>query len=63
MQGEDIVTELNAVTFDPSQERDERIQIKALKESTRFILLAGKPLKEPVTNYGPFVMSSDEEIY
>jgi quercetin 2,3-dioxygenase len=29
---------------------------------TSFILVAGKPLKEPVVRYGPFVMSSRAEI-
>ena len=28
----------------------------------RFILLAGKPLREPVVQYGPFVMNTREEI-
>ena len=30
---------------------------------TRLILVAGKPLKEPIVQYGPFVMNSKEEIY
>lgn len=30
--------------------------------AARFILVAGKPLKEPVARYGPFVMNSREEI-
>jgi len=29
---------------------------------TRFILLAARPLKEPVVQYGPFVMNTREEI-
>jgi redox-sensitive bicupin YhaK (pirin superfamily) len=28
----------------------------------RFILVAGRPLKEPVVQYGPFVMNTREEI-
>jgi redox-sensitive bicupin YhaK (pirin superfamily) len=28
----------------------------------RFILVAGRPLKEPVARYGPFVMNSSDEI-
>lgn len=31
-------------------------------QNCRFLLLKGKPLKEPVVHYGPFVMSSVEEI-
>ena len=30
---------------------------------TRALLIAGKPLKEPIVQYGPFVMNSQEEIY
>jgi len=29
----------------------------------RLILVAGKPLKEPIVQYGPFVMNTKEEIY
>ena len=29
---------------------------------TRAILVAGKPLREPVARYGPFVMNTREEI-
>ncbi|VUD69081.1 Quercetin 2,3-dioxygenase [Thalassocella blandensis] len=28
----------------------------------RFVILAGKPLKEPIAQYGPFVMNTAEEI-
>jgi redox-sensitive bicupin YhaK (pirin superfamily) len=29
----------------------------------RLILVAGQPLKEPIVQYGPFVMNTKEEIY
>jgi redox-sensitive bicupin YhaK (pirin superfamily) len=38
------------------------VEIKAEGGSARFLLLAAKPLKEPVVQYGPFVMNSREQI-
>lgn len=37
-------------------------QLAAGAEGGRFILVAGRPLNEPIVQYGPFVMSSREEI-
>lgn len=37
-------------------------EAKAGSDGARFILLAGKPLREPVVQYGPFVMNTREEI-
>ena len=37
------------------------VQLRA-EEDSRFILLAARPLHEPVVQYGPFVMNSREEI-
>jgi redox-sensitive bicupin YhaK (pirin superfamily) len=39
-----------------------RVVITAGESGARFILLAGKPIGEPVVQYGPFVMNSREEI-
>ena len=38
------------------------VEATAGPEGTRFLLLAGKPLGEPVVQYGPFVMNTREEI-
>ncbi|TFW09365.1 pirin family protein [Oxalobacteraceae bacterium OM1] len=38
------------------------IRIAAGTEEARFILLAGRPLREPIVQYGPFVMNKVEEI-
>ena len=37
------------------------LQIKGT-EGTRFILVAGAPINEPIARYGPFVMNTREEI-
>jgi redox-sensitive bicupin YhaK (pirin superfamily) len=39
----------------------EALHIKA-KQGTRAILIAGKPLNEPIVQYGPFVMNTREQI-
>ena len=38
------------------------VRLEAGAEGARVLLLAGKPLREPVVQYGPFVMNTREEI-
>jgi len=38
------------------------VAITAGKDGARFLLLAAKPLREPVVQYGPFVMNTRDEI-
>lgn len=38
------------------------LELKAGAQGLRMILIAGKPLNEPVAQYGPFVMNTREEI-
>jgi quercetin 2,3-dioxygenase len=40
----------------------EELTVRAEKDPVRFLLLAGKPLREPIARYGPFVMNTREEI-
>ncbi|RYZ79058.1 MAG: pirin family protein, partial [Moraxellaceae bacterium] len=40
----------------------DEISVAALTEDTRFIVLAGIPLQEPIAQYGPFVMNTSDEI-
>jgi len=40
----------------------DRVRVRAGDEGARFLLLAAKPLREPVVQYGPFVMNTREEI-
>jgi redox-sensitive bicupin YhaK (pirin superfamily) len=38
------------------------IEVKAGPEGARFLVLAAKPIREPVVQYGPFVMNTREEV-
>jgi redox-sensitive bicupin YhaK (pirin superfamily) len=40
-----------------------QVRVAADKGPARLILVAGKPLREPVAKYGPFVMNTAEEIH
>lgn len=39
-----------------------RIEIRTIDQPAAFLLLAGRPLREPLVQYGPFVMNTREEI-
>ena len=37
--------------------------VDAVATDTRALLIAGRPLGEPIAQYGPFVMNTEQEIY
>ncbi len=39
------------------------VRLTAGSDGARAILIAGRPLKEPIVQYGPFVMNSQQEIF
>ena len=39
-----------------------RVRLTA-KEDSRLLLVAGRPLHEPIVQHGPFVMNDEQEIY
>ena len=43
-------------------EAGDRLTVEAGREGARLLLIGGRPIGEPVVQYGPFVMNSREEI-
>lgn len=40
----------------------ESVAVQAATDDVRFLLIAGRPLREPIAQYGPFVMNTQEQI-
>lgn len=40
----------------------QQLQLKSLEQGCRWLLIGGKPINEPIVQYGPFVMNSEAEI-
>ena len=59
LNGTQQVQDSSIVMFAQDGEID--IRVEALQDS-KFLLLTGQPLNEPIQGYGPFVMNSKDEI-
>lgn len=55
---DDLIVAKRAVLFDGG----DKFRVKAGANGTRFLLLAGKPLQEPIAWGGPIVMNTREEL-
>lgn len=42
--------------------KGDELKIVSTSVDSRFLVLAGKPIREPIAQYGPFVMNTPEEI-
>lgn len=42
--------------------KGDQLSVLAQETEARFLVISGKPIKEPIVQYGPFVMNSTEEI-
>lgn len=59
VNGSQKVLDSSIVMF--ARDDDPEIQLQA-DQDTKFLLLTGEPLNEPIQGYGPFVMNTKEEI-
>ncbi|KAG2187411.1 hypothetical protein INT44_005099 [Umbelopsis vinacea] len=39
------------------------LPVESLSDDCRFVVIAGEPINEPIIQYGPFVMNTEQEIY
>ena len=44
------------------RKKGDAVELQAENKDTHFLLIAGKPLNEPVARGGPFVMNTKTEI-
>lgn len=58
-EGSDTVTNRNLVRF---HSEGDALYVSSGETGLRFLLISGKPLKEPVAWRGPIVMNTDEEL-
>ncbi|TIA82793.1 hypothetical protein E3P98_01189 [Wallemia ichthyophaga] len=52
----------STITFTKQQEQN-GIEIEAKESGTSLVVVAGEPLNQKVIQYGPFVLSKEEDIY
>jgi len=42
--------------------KGDELSVQAQSADTRFLVISGKPIREPIVQYGPFVMNTTDEI-
>lgn len=60
IQGESVPAQRMAILANDPQA--DGVELRGAK-GTRALLIAGRPLNEPIAQYGPFVMNTEQEIY
>ncbi|KAL5043161.1 hypothetical protein BDW71DRAFT_188406 [Aspergillus fruticulosus] len=58
-----LVKQFHNVVFEQNGDHVEASVPDNAEEDSRFILVAGQPLDQKVVQYGPFVLTSQEEVY
>ncbi|CDW91677.1 pirin [Stylonychia lemnae] len=56
------VAEGQAALFELTEGEEQVIRLQSLEDQTGLILLAGKPINEPIVQGGPFVLNTKEEL-
>ena len=59
IEGADVPVQRMAILAN----RGDGVALTAGPDGARALLIAGRPLNEPIVQYGPFVMNSNEEIF
>ncbi|MCG2584498.1 pirin family protein [Massilia sp. TS11] len=60
IEGKGVAQTRMAILANPADA--DGVLVKAAEDS-RFILIAGRPLNEPIAQYGPFVMNTQQQLY
>jgi redox-sensitive bicupin YhaK (pirin superfamily) len=60
--GDEVLSSGDVCWFDPVPNRVTNIELVAVETGARVILYAGRPLDEPLLQYGPFVAGSKQEL-
>lgn len=60
---EEKVTKGQMVIFNKDGDSIKIIASENKKDTLQLLLIAGKPINEPIARYGPFVMNTKQEIY
>ena len=60
IEGQGVPVQRMAMLANDAQADGVRIEAPA---DARLLLIAGRPLREPIVQYGPFVMNTEQEIY
>ncbi|KAL7266897.1 RNA pol II transcription cofactor [Rhizina undulata] len=61
--GETQVDQYSTVVFKQEGDGVDASVKEDAKAPARFVIIAGQPLDQPVIQYGPFVLNSNEEVY